>query len=61
MEDFLRKGRDTDDLHKNPPDFRKLEIKGKWSGNVHEPVNLRISLEVNQRDPCLGVVAVVVA
>lgn len=48
MEDFLRKARHTDDLHKNPPDFRRLEVKGTWSGNVDEPVNLRISLEVNK-------------
>ena len=48
MEGFLRKARHTDNLHKNPPDFRKLEIKGKWSGNVDEPVNLRISVEVNK-------------
>lgn len=48
MKDFLRKARHTDDLHKNPPDFRRLEVKGTWSGNVDEPVNLRISLEVNK-------------
>lgn len=53
----MQSSRSNDNRFQDPqisqaPDFNNLEIRGAWSGDPKNPVDIRISLEVREMRSC---------